>query len=142
MLVKPEADASAIAGSMMKNMGALWMQADIKRHKEMLSPMPDAVLLDPNRKSMVGRLPKPAFREIVLNVEPSNGVTIFDPDKTSQKEADASFRIRKDTSASNVSVWWRRGRVELGLEHGLTVLVATASSRYYPTNPSSAGTWG
>ena len=46
----------------------------------MLSSMLEAVLLDPNSKSVVGLVPKPAFREVILNVEPGGGIVIFDPE--------------------------------------------------------------
>ena len=87
VLVIPEVDAATIAGSLMENMPALWAQADIRQRNRMLSSMLEAVLLDPASRSVVGLLPKPAFREIILNVQPGNGVVIFDPAENRQKKA-------------------------------------------------------
>ena len=44
--------------------------------------MLEAVLVDPDDRTVVGLLPKPAFRDIILDVEPSDGVVIFDPVET------------------------------------------------------------
>lgn len=85
VLVIPEVDAATIAGSLMENMPALWAQADVRQRNQMLSSMLEGVLLDPASRSVVGLLPKPAFREIILNLEPGNGVEIFDPSENRQK---------------------------------------------------------
>jgi len=72
----------------MENMPALWAQADVRQRNQMLSSMLEGVLLDPASRSVVGLLPKPAFREIILNVESGIGVEIFDPAENRRKKAD------------------------------------------------------
>ena len=89
VLVIPEVDAATVAGSLMENMPALRAQADVRQRNQMLSSMLEGVLLDPASRSVVGLLPKPAFREISLNVEPGNGVEIFDPAENRQKKPKA-----------------------------------------------------
>ena len=51
--------------------------------------MLDAVVLDPDNRAVVGLVPRSAFREIFLSVEPSDGVCIFDPAELSQEEPEA-----------------------------------------------------
>ncbi len=58
-------------------MKTLWAQAEMKQRNQMLSYMLNAVLLDPNSKSLVGLVPKAAFREAILNVEPNGGVVLI-----------------------------------------------------------------
>ena len=76
-----------MAGALLENMKTLWAQAEVKQRYQMLSSMLDAVLLDPNSKSLVGLVPKAAFREVMLYVEPNGGVVLIheeDPDKPNQ----------------------------------------------------------
>jgi hypothetical protein len=63
-------------------------------------------------------------------------------------EGSAVMLLSEDYADSNVWSWWRRGRVELGLKHGLAVLVAvrlaeaviTANSPRFRCLLSSSGT--
>ena len=84
-----------MAGALLENVKTLGVQAEVKQRNQMLSSMLDAVLLDPNSKSVVGLVPKAAFREVMLNVEPNGGVVIFDPEDMEETESEASSEIEK-----------------------------------------------
>jgi len=94
-LVIPEVDAASVAGALMENTKTLWAQADVKQRNQMLSSMLEAVLLDPNSKSVVGLVPKPAFREVMLNVEPNGGILVFDPEDMGKTESEATSKIEE-----------------------------------------------
>ena len=91
----PEVDSASVAGALQENMKILWVQAEVKQRNEKLSSMLDAVLLDPNSKSVVGLVPKVASREVMLNVEPNGGVLIFDPEDLEKTESEATSEIEK-----------------------------------------------
>ena len=87
--------------------------------------MLDAVYVDTiEEKSVVAITPKPAFIslfEIATTREDSDVVLI------SEKELPPdSFESPEATSPC---LWWRRGRVELGVKHGLLVRLAVGWAR-------------
>ena len=78
-MVIPGVDAATVAGAMLENMHSLGAEADVRQRHQMLASMLDAVLLDPQSRSVVGLVPRPAFRQVFLNVNPRDGVIIFGP---------------------------------------------------------------
>ena len=79
----------------MENMATIWNQADIIQRNRMLSSMMEAVLLYPASRTVVGLLPKPAFRDIILDVEPSAGVVIYDPLRQEKQGAEVPQRLKR-----------------------------------------------
>ena len=83
--------------------------------------MLDAVYVDAvEEKAIVAIRPKPAFQplfEIATTREGSDIVLINEPPEAST-----------EPEAADPCFWWRRGRVELPLKHGLAVLVAIRSA--------------
>ena len=43
----------------------------------------------------MGLVPKPAFREVMHNVEPNGGVVIFDPEDMEKTESEADSEIEE-----------------------------------------------
>ena len=88
--------------------------------RKLLLTMLDAVYVDTvEEKIIVVIRSKPAFWplfEIATNRAGSREVLINQTPQT-----------RFESGASEPCFWWRRGRVELNLEHGLVVLVAQSS---------------
>ena len=63
MLVIPEVDAATVAGSLVENMRLLWDRAEIKQRNQILSSMLEAVLLDPEGRSVIPEAAiRPAWR--------------------------------------------------------------------------------
>jgi len=91
-LVIPEVDAALVAGTMLGDLRSVWEGATIKQRNRLLASMADAVLLDPESRSVVGLVPRPAFREVFLSMEGKNGVSIFDAAGFQKVEPDGSSR--------------------------------------------------
>ncbi len=116
-LVVPGVDAAMEAGKLLENLPDLWEEADLTERRKLLMAMLDAVYVDTvEEKSVVAIRPKPAFRPIfeVATTREGSGIALINQTPQTQDEPEAS------ESCS----WWRRGKVELGLEHDLAVLVA------------------
>ena len=82
--------------------------------------MLDAVYVDTiYEKSIVAITPKPAFAPLfeVAMTRPDSGVVLL-----GEKELPPVDDGRE--AATSPCLWWRRGRVELYLKHGLIVLLA------------------
>ena len=78
--------------------------------------MLDAVNVDTvDEKAIAAIRPKPAFRPLfeIATTRVGSGVVLINQTPQTQDEPEASEPF----------FWWRRGRVELGLKHGLAVLV-------------------
>jgi len=87
--------------------------------------MVDAVYVDTvEEKTIVAIRPKPAFRPLleIATTRAGSGVVLINQTPRTQNEPEAS----------EPCFWWRRGRVELGLKHGLAVLVAIRSKSCSP----------
>ncbi len=82
--------------------------------------MLEAVYVDTvEERAIVALKPKPAFRALfqIATTREGSGVILYKenpPDQFSSPEDDSPC------------LWWRRVRVELGLKHGLAVLVAVS----------------
>ena len=88
--------------------------------------MLDAVYVDTvEEKSVVAIQPKPAFRPLIeiVTTRSKSGVVLIKETPQALNEPEASVSC----------FWWRRGRVELGLKHGLAVFV----TGIWPTVSSS-----
>ena len=126
-LVLPEADAAAEAGRLISRLPKLWSGANLEERRKLLLTMLDAVYIDSKENAIVAIKPKTPFRpvfEVATTREGSEVVLVHDPQAEPQitnqpppggQEADATL-----------CSWWRRGRVELHLEHGIKVLLAAA----------------
>ena len=119
-LVVPGVDAAREAGSLLENLPVLWDHANLTERRRLLLSMLDAVYVDTiEEKSVVAMTPKPAFMplfEIATTREASDVVLI------SEKELPPDSS--ESPEATSPCLWWRRGRVERYLKHGLPVLVA------------------
>ena len=101
--------APAQAGKLLRNLPALWEQADPGDRRRILLTMLNAVYVDTvEEKSIVTIRPKPAFRplfEIASIREGSDVVLINEPPQASI-----------EPEAADLCFWWRRGRVELPVQ--------------------------
>ena len=87
----------------------------------MLQMMLDGVYVDTvDEKAIVAIRPKPTFRPLfeIATTRAGSGVVLISQTPQTHDEPEAS----------EPCFWWRRGRVELGLKHGLVVLVAIKSA--------------
>ena len=99
----------------------MWEEANLTERRKLLLAMLKAVYVDTvEAKAIVAILPKPAFRpliEIASTREGSDVILINEPPEASN-----------EPEAADSCFWWRRGRVDLYLKHGLAVLVAIRSA--------------
>ena len=118
----PGVESAEVAGKMLESLPQLWAKADLSQRREMLTTMLDAVYVEcKEEKSIVAIRAKSAFRplfEIASTIEGSQVVLVVE----SELE-DHESPAEADDSATIPCSCWRRGRVELGLKHGLAVLV-------------------
>ena len=84
-------------------------------------------------KSIVAIRPKPAFMPIleVATTRVDSGVVLISEKELPPVDADQE-------AATSPCLWWRRGRVELGLKHGLVLLVAAYWARSTASIPALA----
>ena len=124
-LVVPGVDAARDAGKLLEDLPRLWDQANLTERRRLLLSMLDAVYVNTiEEKSVVAITPKPAFMplfEIATTKEGSGAVLI------SEKELPPD--CSESPEATIPCLWWRRGRVELYLKHGVAVLVAASWAR-------------
>ena len=84
--------------------------------------MLDAVYVEcKEEERIVGIKPKPAFRPIfeIAETRASSGITLIKDD-----DNDKASSVGDDATENGMCLWWRRGRVELGLKHGIEVTLA------------------
>lgn len=77
--VIPEVDVASVAGTMLGDLRSVWAGATVKQRNRLLSSTVDAVLLDPESRSVVGLVPRPAFRAVFLSMERKNGSASLTP---------------------------------------------------------------
>ena len=72
-------------------------------------------------KSIVAIKPKPAFRPIfeIAETKARSGITLIKDENN-----DKAPSVGDDATENGMCFWWRRGRVELGLKHGIEVALA------------------
>ncbi len=115
-LVVPEASAAEGAGRLLLDLPKLWAGASLEERRRLLLTMLDAVYVDAKEdRSIVAVKPKPAFRPVfqVAVTREGSGVVLVNEPPGEAPEARLCF-------------WWRRGRVELHLQHRMMVLVQAA----------------
>ncbi len=78
-LTIPEINASVIAGELLENMEEVWIASDAGQRNRLLTSMLNAVFIDQGKRSIVGLLPRPAFREPLLCLEENGQFRIYDP---------------------------------------------------------------
>ena len=121
-MVVPGIDVAKEAGKLLESLQMLWEKANLMEQRKLLMTMLDAVYVDTvEEKSIVAIRPKPAFQhlfEIATTREGGDVVLMNEPPPTDI-----------EPEAAGSCCWWRRGRVELDLKHGLAVLVALSWSR-------------
>ena len=123
-LVVPQAHAAEEAGKMIEKLPELWEIATLQERRKLLLTMLDGVYIDAkDEKRVVAIKPKPAFRPVfrVATTKAGSDVVLIreeDPDKPNQP-------LPHGHEADGIPCsWWRRGRVELGLKHGIEVALA------------------
>ena len=116
-LVVPGIDAMKEAGKLLENLPKLRGKADLTEKRRILITMLEAVYVEcKEEKRIVAIKAKPAFKplfQIALTRQGSE-VTIIHENTPSHNNA----------TETNPCFWWRRGRVELPLTHGIEVLLA------------------
>jgi hypothetical protein len=120
----PDADAALTAGKLMEDLPALWKMADLAGRRRILLTMLDAVYVDTvEERRVVAIRPRPAFRplfEIAVTREGSGIVLVNERDWEKANQPPPHEHAAQGVPCS----WWRRGRVGLGLKHGMPVLMA------------------
>ncbi len=121
----PEADAATEAGKLISQLPRLWSGANLEERRKLLLTMLDAVYVDSKANVIVAIKPKAPFKPVF-----EVGTTREDSEVALVHDAEAEPRIADQPpphghglEADSCS-WWRRGRVELHLEHGVEVLLA------------------
>jgi len=111
-------DAAHEAGRLLENLPSLWEEASVGERRRILTTMLDAVYVEIiEEMSVVAIRPKPAFRALfdMATTREGSRVVLYNEQPPTQEKSEAG---------SFPCCWWRRGRVDLGLKHDLTVLVA------------------
>ena len=120
-LVVPGVDAAKEAGQLLEDLPTLWDQANLGEWRKLLLTMLDAIYVDTiEEKSVAAITPKPALVplfQIATTKEGSDVVLI------QEKELPP---VTEDPEATSPCLWWRRGRVELHVQHGLAAQVAAS----------------
>jgi len=127
-LVLPEADAAVTAGKLLENLPRLWEKADLGERRRILLTMLDAVYVDTvEKRRIVAIRPRPAFRplfEVATTREDSGIVLVSERDLENANQPPPGGHEADGSLCS----WWRRGRVELYLKHGLPILLAACAT--------------
>ena len=110
------------AGKLRKELPRLWKRDNLGERRRILMSMLEAVYVEcKEEKSIVAIKPKPAFRPIfeIAETRASSGIVLI-------KDGDhgkAPF-VGDGATENGMCFWWRRGRVELPLKHGMPILLA------------------
>ena len=118
----PGLDAVEEAGKLLEDLPRLWKRADLGERRKILTLMLEAVYVEcKEEKRIVGIKPKPAFRPIfeIAETRSRSGITLIKD--TDNNKAPS---VGGDATENGMCFWWRRGRVELGPEHGIEVALA------------------
>ena len=121
----PRADAAAEAGKLISQLPKLWSGANLDERRKLLLSMLDAVYVDSKENMIVAIKPKAPFKpvfEVATTREGSEVVLVHDTEVVPQIAYQAPPH-EHELEAESCS-WWRRGRVELGLKHGIAVALA------------------
>ena len=121
-LVVPGTDAAEQVGRLLEDLPDLWEKADLSERRRILTTMLEAVYVECKKeRRIVGIRPKPTFRPLfqIATTRADSGVVLVNPDI----QFGEASPLTEDATETGSCLWWRRGRVELGLKHGLAVLV-------------------
>ena len=102
----------------------LWNEADIVERRKILTTMLDAVYVDTvEERRIVAIRPRPAFRPLfeIATTRETSGISLVNEKDLHKANQPPPNGQEADSSKCS---WWRRGRVELHLEHGMPVLMA------------------
>ena len=125
-LVVPEADAADEAGRLIERLPELWAEANEEERRKLLLTMLDKVYVDTREeRRIVAVRPKAPFKAVfqVATTRAGSGVALVHDSEAEPLTANQPPPHGHEADAIPCS-WWRRGRVELHREHGLTVLLA------------------
>jgi site-specific DNA recombinase len=112
-LVVPKANAAEEAGTLIMDIPRLWAEANPEEKRKLLLPMIDAVYVDAKEeKAIVAVKPKPAFGPIIAVA-------------TTQEVSEVTLikELPHPLDQEAPCLWWRRGRVNLHLKHGVTIWI-------------------
>ena len=96
--------------------------ADLADRRRILMSMLEAVYVEcKEEKSIVAIKPKPAFRPIfeIAETKARSGITLI-----KDKDNGKAPSVGDGATENGMCFWWRRGRVELPLKHGIEVALA------------------
>ena len=102
------------AAQLFRDIPQLWKEATPEEQRKLLSPLLERVYVDMEIGRIGAIAPAPGFRRLLegaMTPSPGSHVLLLSEDESDRM---------------NVWSWWRRGRVELYLKHGLSVLVTMA----------------
>jgi hypothetical protein len=99
------------ATQLFRDIPQLWKEATPEEQRKLLSPLQERVYVDMESGRVGAIAPAPGFRRLLegaMTPSPGSHVLLLSEDESDRM---------------NVWSWWRRGRVELHRERGLTVLL-------------------
>ena len=102
--------------SLLGDIPQLWEEATPEERRKLINPLVERVYVDMENSRIGALVPVAGFRRLL------EGAMV-----TAESSA-AMLLSEDDVDSLKVWSWWRRGRVELGLKHGLAVLVALSWS--------------
>ena len=115
-------DAMREAGRLLESLPVLWTKTDLGERRETLMTMLDAVYVDSKEeKRIVAVKPKPAFKakfQIADTLEDSGIILLKNENNAEASEATS------DATETDSCSWWRRGMVDLLLNHGIDIAPA------------------
>ncbi len=124
-LVLPEADAATEAGKLISQLPRLWSGANLDERRKLLLTMLDAVNVDSKENAIVAIKPKAPFKPVFEVATTSEGSEVV---LVHEQEVDTRIEDQPPPHGHELEAdscfWWRWGRVELGLKHGIEVTLA------------------
>ncbi len=123
-LVVPEADAAEEAGRLIEQLPDLWSEATLAERRKLLLTMLDAVYVDAKEERRIVALKvKAPFKPIfeVATMREKSGIYLI---KEKDLENNNRPPAHEQGAEAELCSWWRRGRVELHLEHEMELLLA------------------
>ena len=121
-LVVPGINAMREAGRILENLPELWAKANLGERHKLLMSMLEAVYVDSKEeKCIVAIKPKPAFKAIfqIADTLEDSGITLIKNEGKGK-----ALKTGSDATETDSCSWLRRGRVELGREHRIELLLA------------------
>jgi site-specific DNA recombinase len=104
-LVIPEERSTLQAGQLLENLPLLWSKANLEERHTILNGFLDCVYVDITKPArLVGIRPKPQFVELLKFADSGLGLGVERKNKNSEPE---------NASETDLTGWWRRGRLYL-----------------------------